>query len=229
MRRFILILLMAAAIWAISGCSAPAGPAGEPPPDRTQAQIRELEARNEELLAQTKDLSERNQALEARNRELETRNQELADRLSPEERSVDLISPHYLPAVGGTPGWEYHQTLSADLDSDGVAERVSVTTNAVWMPEQKEFGWDDGHPWHVYVEEPDGSRTYLFSNWVQMGRLEVILDREGPGLFIVSSRGGGLVVYRGTYGGPGQMKTVEAFSIPLSESATWADPAMFFK
>jgi hypothetical protein len=140
---------------------------------------------------------------------------------------VNLINPNYPPGVAGEPGWEYHKTLSADLDGDGQTERVSVTNNAEWLPEQKEFAWDDGHAWHVYVEEADGSRTYLFSNWVQLGQLDVILDQQGPGLFIVSSRGGGLIVYRATYKGPGQGETVLALEIPLSDFATWADPMMF--
>lgn len=202
MRRIFLAALMVASIWVIGGCAAPSGPTSENTPsaqDSAQAQVRELEARIKELEA----------------------------RLSPASRSVNLISPHFPPAVGGEPGWDYHKTLSADLDSDGEKERVSVTTNAVWMSEQKEFAWDDGHPWHVYVEETDGSRTYLFSNWVQMGHLDVILDREGPGLFIVASRGGSLVVYRATYRGPGQVEADLAFEIPLSDLATWADPLMF--
>lgn len=219
MKRICLGVLMVATIVISVGCAAVTEntPA---PQEGAQPQVRELEARNKELEAL-------NEQLVARTKELEARNKELADRLSPEARSVNLISPHYPPAVGGEPGWEYHQTLSADLDADGEKERVSITTNAEWMAERKEFAWDDGHPWHVYVEEADGRRTYLFSNWVQLGRLDVILDREGPGLFIVSSRGGSLVVYRATYRGPGQMTTVDAFSIPLSDSATWADPMMF--
>lgn len=218
MKRIISVVLVAAAI--LVGCSAPYGT--QAPVGEHAARIKVLEARNAELAA-------RNTDLEARNRELEARNQELADRLSPESRSVNLINPIFPPAVGGTPGWEYHQTLSADLDGDGQQERVSVTTNAFWMADEKAFAWDDGHPWHVYVEESDGSRTYLFSNWVQLGRLEVILDREGPGLFIVYTRGGELVIYRATYRGPGQATTVDAFSIPLSDYATWADPLMFAK
>ena len=144
-------------------------------------QLERLRARNRELETLVAEL-------DAKVKELEFRNRYLAERLSPEDRVVDLINPNYPPAVGGEPGWEYHQTLTADLDGDGVDERVSVTTNAFWMPDEKEFGWDDGHPWHVYVEEPDGTRTYLFSNWVQLGRLDVILDREGPGCS--SSTGG---------------------------------------
>lgn len=202
-------VLMVIAIGVILGCSSPVVPEPENKPvapDNTQAQVRELEARVKELQARSK---------------------ELADRISSQSRSVTLVNPNYPPAVGGTPGWKYHLMLAADLNSDGQQERVSVTTNAEWIPEKKEFGWDDGHPWHVYVEETDGRRTYLFSDWVQMGRLEVILDRDGPGLYIVSSRGGSLTVYRATYRGPGQVTTVEAFDIPLSESATWADPLLF--
>lgn len=140
---------------------------------------------------------------------------------------VNMVSPHYPPAVAGTPGWEYHQTLQADLNGDGQKERVSVITNAVWVPERKEFGWDDGHPWHVYVEAADGSRTYLFSNWVQLGKLDVIFDPESRNLFIVSLRGGGMVVYRATYHRPGEADLYQVFEIPLGEPATWADPQRF--
>jgi len=60
-----------------------------------------------------------------------------------------------------------------------------------------------------------------------MGQLEVILDREGPGLFIVSLRGGSLGVFRATYEGPGEAEVALVFYIPLSHFATWADPLMF--
>ncbi|HYF80603.1 MAG TPA: hypothetical protein VD973_26130 [Symbiobacteriaceae bacterium] len=212
MRRICFAVLVTVAVYVAAGCATPSAPVSEKTPDAqvsSEAQVRQLKARNDEL--------------EARIKELEARNKELANRLSPETRTVNLINPNYPPAVAGATGWEYHQTLSADLDGDGEKERVAVTTNAAWMPELKEFAWDDGHPWHVYVEEADGGRTYLFSNWIQLGRLDVILDREGPGLFILSSRGGGLEIYRATYEGPGQVITTEAFSIPLSVSATWAD------
>ena len=26
--------------------------------------------------------------------------------------------------------------------------------------DDEEFAWDDGHPWHIYVEEADGVRHY---------------------------------------------------------------------
>jgi len=170
--------------------------APDPAPSDVQAQIQQLEARIAELEAQ------------------------LAEQQTP----VNLVSPHYPPAAAGDPGWDYHKTLTADVDGDGVAEKVHVVTNAFWMPEQQEFGWDDGHPWHVYVDEPDGDRTYVFSNWVQMGVLDVILDAESPGLYIVSSRGGGLTIYRVSYRGPGETEAVLAFQIPLSDYATLVDP-----
>lgn len=228
MRRLALTVLVAVVMLVSAGCSSP------PTSSEGNAAVQELENRVAELTAAVEELESRNEELEARvaeldarRRELEYRNEELVERLSPEERVVDLVNPNFPPAVGGEPGWEYHQTLTADLDGDGQEEQVSVTTNAFWMPDRREFAWDDGHPWHVYVDEPDGSRTYLFSEWVQLGRLELILDREGPGLFIVYERGGGLVVYRAAYQGPGQFRTVLAFHIPLSDYATWADPDMF--
>lgn len=153
--------------------------------------------------------------------ELQNRIHELEQELT--RPSVNLINPNYPPAVAGEEGWEYHKVLVADLDADGEKETVSVTTNALWIQEAREFGWDDGHPWHVYVEEADGTRTYLFSDWVQMGRLDVILDAEHSGLYIVSSRAGGLDVYHAIYSAPDQVETVLAFQIPLSDYAVWAD------
>jgi len=228
MRRPLLTALVAAAAFVTVACSAStAPPEGSAEIEDLKEQLAELTAANGQLEERNRELEARVAELEAKVKELESRNRHLAERLSPEEREVDLISPHYPPAVGGEPGWEYHQTLTADLDNDGVDELVSVTTNAFWMEDEKEFAWDDGHPWHVYVEEPDGTRTYLFSNWVQLGKLDVILDREGPGLFIVYRRGGGMIVYRATYQGPGEFRTVQSFEIPLSYAASWADPHLF--
>lgn len=202
MRPIRLAALLSTALWITAGCSSPTIRPIEPPP-AVQAEIRA-------------------KALEARIKALEARLAQVGE-------PVNLISPHYPPAVAGQEGWVYHKSLTADLDGDGQAETVSVITNAEWLPDQKEFAWDDGQPWHVYVEEPTGARTYLFSNWVQLGQLDLILDQEGPGLFILSSRGGGMIVYRATYKGPGQAEVRRVFEIPLSDSATWADPTLFIK
>lgn len=225
--KFVLVGMLLVSV-GLAGCSSPPAPGAGLPGETAGEEVAALTAANQRLEAEKRQLEARVAELEAKVRELESRNRHLAERLSLEEREVNLINPAYPPAVGGEPGWEYHQVLTADLDNDGVEERASVTTNAFWLPDEKEFAWDDGHPWHVYVEEPDGTRTYLFSNWVQMGQLDVILDREGPGLFIVYRRGGGLIIYRATYQGPGQFRTTLAFEIPLSDYATWADPDMFF-
>jgi len=140
---------------------------------------------------------------------------------APAAQAVNLIDPNYPPAVAGAPGWEYHKSLSADLDGDGTAEKVSITNNAYWDAQRQEFGWDDGHSWHVYVQEPDGAKTYVFSGWVQLGQLDVILDEAKPGFYIVNSRPGSLGVYRVTYSGPARAEAVQLLNIPLSQSATF--------
>ncbi|HWI51122.1 MAG TPA: hypothetical protein VNT01_03145 [Symbiobacteriaceae bacterium] len=140
---------------------------------------------------------------------------------APAPQVVNLVDPNYPPAVAGAPGWTYHKSLSADLDGDGAAEKVSITNNAYWDAERQQFGWDDGHPWHLYVEEPDGAKTYVFSGWVQMGQLDVILDEAKPGFYIVNARAGSLQVYRVAYSGPGRAEAVQLLHIPLSQSATF--------
>lgn len=200
MRSIRLVPLLCALLWLVAACGSPADPLPQPQPQE-DLKVQQLEARVKELEA----------------------------RLAQTGEPVNLINPNYPPAAAGEPGWVYHKSLSADLDGDGKLEQISVTTNAAWLPDQKEFGWDDGHPWHVYVEEENGSRTYLFSDWVQMGRLDLILDRDGPGLFILSSRGGGLIVYRVTYSSSGETQARRVFAIPLSDFASWADPTLFIK
>lgn len=118
--------------------------------------------------------------------------------------AVNLLDPQYPPMVVGE-GWGYHETAEADLDGDGAREAVSVIARATG-PED----FDDGQPWQVYIEEPDGRRTHVYSRWVQLGHLEVyVSDDEGKAsLIILEKQGFSLVMYRVYYGGPGVHSSV---------------------
>lgn len=70
--------------------------------------------------------------------------------------------------------------------------------------------WDDAQVWQVYVEEPGGGRTYVYSRSVQLGHLEVaVTPAEGDrarGLIITERTPHALAVYEVSYGGRGDAR-----------------------
>jgi hypothetical protein len=70
-----------------------------------------------------------------------------------------LLDPAYPPGISDS-GWQYRESLDVYLDGDGTNETVWVVARAGWNG--RSFDFDDGQPWQVYVEEPDGKRTYLY-------------------------------------------------------------------
>jgi hypothetical protein len=141
----------------------------------------------------------------------------------PVTEPVNLINASYPPAVAG-PGWPYHKALEGDFDGDGAAEKLHVITNAGWDEQNGRFEWDDGHPWHVYIEEGDGARTYLFSNWVQLGVLDAYLTTDPPGVLLLAREGAGVSAYRVTYRGPGKQEAVKLMSVGTNGVAGFTDP-----
>lgn len=80
------------------------------------------------------------------------------------------------------------------------------------------YAWDDGHVWHVYVEEPTGERTSIFSQWVQFGRVDGLLARLAPDqtqdiLLIVTAPAFGVDIYAVAYQEPGRFRAVEAYAV----------------
>ncbi len=158
------------------------------------------------------------------------RYRDLYARLSEETRAkqltevripANLISAHYSKVDDA--GWNYRKYLSADLDSDGTVEQVLVTTSAGVDPKNGEVAWDDGHVWRVYVEEPDGRRTLVFSDWVQLGRLEALLGEQPAGLLLEVVGGVGTVIYAVEYRGPDQTEAFQLFGMVIRDRARAAD------
>lgn len=137
-----------------------------------------------------------------------------------EQQAVNLIYPRYLMAPGDERHWGYHRAVTADLDRDGSPETVHVRARA--PRDAEETGWDDGHPWNVYVEEPDGTRTYIYAGWVQIGRLDVMLT-EGQQIVILNRQGAGLAVYRVQYRGPEDYQAAQMVALPI---LNWALPVL---
>lgn len=128
-----------------------------------------------------------------------------------------LVDPRVQQAAAGQRGWEYERSVSADLDGDGDRERVVVIANVTLRSGQPL--WDDGNLWHVYVEEPDGRRTYLFSRLVQLGRLEVRLAEprgtEPPAILLLELSPHTIALYEIRYRGPGDVRIVESLQRSL--------------
>lgn len=68
-------------------------------------------------------------------------------------------------------GWAYRRELSADLDGDGRAERLVITSDVEVRPDGVAL-WEDGHRWALFAETPAGERTLLYSAFVPNGFAE---------------------------------------------------------
>ncbi|HEX6989657.1 MAG TPA: hypothetical protein VF282_09360 [Bacillota bacterium] len=121
------------------------------------------------------------------------------------EAGLDLIDPVYPQPLQG----DYRRTAPADLDGDGQQEQVVVLAavervrdDPTTAPGLGDFAWDDGQPWQVYVEEPHGRRTYLFSRFVQLGTVEALVDPDNRRIWIVVQTGVGIDVYEAVHQEP---------------------------
>ncbi|MFZ5813772.1 MAG: hypothetical protein ACOY93_00535 [Bacillota bacterium] len=219
-------VIMALLMLSLAGCTG-SGDRGET--GRLEAEHQRLTTENQRLAAEVQRLEEENRQLQAANQVLGKENgllrsyqgelkAELARKV-PAAVPARLISHHYLNPQGGTEGWTYRKVASADLDGDGDSERITVTSNAFVDPATRTVGWDDGHIWHVYVDEPDGTRTVIFANWVQMGRLEVSVESGSRALILEQGGGWYTTVYRAVYRGPDQVETTELLSLQRQERA----------
>lgn len=137
------------------------------------------------------------------------------------QSNANLIDPAIKQAVAGQRGWGYVKQASADLDGDGVQERVFLIANA--ENRRGKPVWDDAQIWQVYIEEPDGKRTYVFSRWVQLGRVEAIMTdaerNERPSVVLVERTPHTFTVYEVRYRRPSDVEVVELVKRPTNARA----------
>lgn len=93
--------------------------------------------------------------------------------------SAALLDSGQLAGVAGADGWNYQQSVAADIDGDGQVERVVIMARVELMRGRPV--WDDGQQWQVYVEEADGSRTTVYACRLQLGMLSMRLDAQPSG------------------------------------------------
>jgi hypothetical protein len=118
--------------------------------------------------------------------------------------------------------WEYRTTVVADLDADGVPERLILTSD-VYVTEDGEPMWEDGHRWGVYVEEDDGKRTLVYGAFVPFGvvdaGVEVADSAQGRRIVILERGPTRARLLVAAYDGPGQVRRVEGTGADIQ---TWA-------
>ena len=132
------------------------------------------------------------------------------------QEQINLIDPAYPLVTAGEAGWDLVETASADLNADDRPEKVIVMARVERDPKRpREFMWDDGQPWQIYIEDEQGERSYIYSRYVQLGRLEVVIGHQkedGPrSIILLELAGAGIAAYRINYNSPGQYSVEKLF------------------
>lgn len=140
--------------------------------------------------------------------------------------AATLVDPDQGQAVAGEDGWMYSQSVQADLDADGAAERVVLTARVELYRGRP--AWDDGQQWQVYVEEADGTRTPLYARFVQLGTVTMRVGRaegsQGESVVLLEHLPDRMAVYEVEYRGPGDVTALERFQRALDPTGDVASP-----
>lgn len=128
--------------------------------------------------------------------------------------------------------WSYRRTTVADLDGDGVPERL-VLASDVFLTDDGEPVWEDRQRWAVFAEEDDGARTLLYSGWAAPGAVSAgVSPVQTPSLEAADSGKTGrtiVVIEQDTrrarlmvlaYDGPGRRRFLDAAGTNLD---AWVD------
>lgn len=139
---------------------------------------------------------------------------------------IQLVDSTMPPAVAGEAGWEYQLSAEADLTGDGQLERVVLTARVAMVRGRP--AWDDGQPWQVYVETPDGRRTYVYAQRLQLGTLTMRVGRPDGGqpatVVLLEHLPDRLSLYEGSYLGPARISVAVRFQRNLDPRGETASP-----
>jgi hypothetical protein len=138
-----------------------------------------------------------------------------------------LIDPRVPRAVAGQQGWQYQQRVSADLDVDGTME-VAVLISDVGLDARGLPMWEHGHRWQVYVQEPDGTRTYLYARFLPNGKLTAELTQpqstNAPTISLIEQSPTSLALYEIAYNGVGKAEIGMRFERSLQSRTFVGSP-----
>jgi hypothetical protein len=135
----------------------------------------------------------------------------------------DPTLPH---AVIGSPGWEYVRVGSGDFDGDGTAERAVMLARVTLR--NGEPLWDDWNVWQLYIEEPTGERTYVYSGPVQLGHLEPTISQANEQgrrtVVLVEHTPQSVTMYEVDYDGPGDARLMSIAARTVDAAQGFAAP-----
>jgi hypothetical protein len=148
-----------------------------------------------------------------------------ADTISPEPPSVQLVDSTISPAVAGEEGWDYQQSADVDLTGDGHLEHVVLTARVELYRGRP--AWDDGQPWQVYVEDRNGTRTYVYAQRLQLGTLTMRVTRGDPPVVVLLEHlPDRMRVVEASYGGPGLVSVAVRYQGDLDPQGETASPQL---
>jgi hypothetical protein len=139
-----------------------------------------------------------------------------------------LVDSSIPPAIAGEEGWNYHQSADVDLTNDGRPERVVLTARVELYRGRP--AWDDGQPWQVYIESPDGGRTYVYAQRLQLGTLTMRVSRGEQGLpssiVLLEQLPSLMSVYEAWFTPDGSLTTATRFQRELDPVGQTAAPTL---
>ena len=120
--------------------------------------------------------------------------------------------------------WPVQRGLMADLDGDGVDERLVVASDVLPGPDGAP-AWEDGHRWAAWVVEPetdasgDSVRTQLYGAFVPTGRADVYVTApsvgEAPSVLVLERGGTRVATHDVRYHGPADARSVSSATDPV--------------
>lgn len=139
----------------------------------------------------------------------------------------ELLDPAY-PLEAHDPAWGYRQAADADLTGDGNLERVVLAARTETY--RGRTLWDDGQPWQLYVEDADGSRTLIFSHYVQLGMLTMRVTRpeelEHQAIVLLEHLPDRMTLYEIDYAAPGAQTVRRIYRRGLDPRGEIASPRL---
>ncbi|MCF7801488.1 MAG: hypothetical protein K9N34_05660 [Candidatus Marinimicrobia bacterium] len=98
---------------------------------------------------------------------------------------INLIFNIDTAYVQNTCEWAYYKTQQADLNGDGIEEKIEILANVMRTNDSKgfrdrDFNWDDGQKWTSRIIEQAGDTTWIFYRWIQNGRLNGFISTDDP-------------------------------------------------
>jgi hypothetical protein len=92
---------------------------------------------------------------------------------------------------------------------------VAVLISDVSLDTKGQPMWEHGHRWQVYVEEPDGTRTYLYARFLPNGKLTAELTQpqstNAPTITLIEQSPTNLALYEIAHNGVGSAEVATRF------------------